>query len=706
MQRVRIFLGVFVSLLLPFMAAAAEWVVPAAAHAPGAGGTNWRTDVRIVNPAAGGADVRIDLLPQNADNSARSQSVTVNVPAQGQLSLDDILAARFGFSGNAALLIGSSESSLIVTSRTYNQATGGATYGQFIPGVPTSQALAAGVTGHLIYIAKSADYRTNVGFAGTTANGGKVFLRLYDANGQLLGSGAFDVLPYGQSQVNDVFAATGAPALAVARAEVSSTVPVVAYTSVIDNRTGDPIAIVAARESDAASELAIAAVAHAPGAAGSLWRSDVRIFNLSGGQDDDNGGGVLTLTYYPGNTPTPTPVTRTVSIGRGELIALDDVVSKTFGLDNASGALRIQSSGQLLVTSRTYNQSGSGTFGQDVPAVPTSKGLPADATSLFSGLSDSGYRTNVGFFNLTANPLDLTLTLKRPDGSVITAKPFRLDGNMMTQINLFAFLGAGGTQSASLAISGSGASSYSAYASVIDNISGDPVFVPAARSTAAAGNPNPGQTPGGNPSSDCVTLPFMRAGLKLGYRTSDGTYTSQQTVIADGWTQTMLHDDAVTSGSASKIDTTVDYVQQGNLRAATHMVSKASVTAGGFGITVTTDITFSPAWVVGPHDACSGATFAIPAAAQTTTVSGGPGGGPGVYNRPAFTGEILALRESLTTAGGTFSTVKYKATQGATNSSVAYSIVWYDIASGALVRQEEYGSGGNLVLQLDLTSIQ
>ncbi|HEV7920014.1 MAG TPA: hypothetical protein VGR02_04400, partial [Thermoanaerobaculia bacterium] len=213
--------------MLCLNASAAEWLVPAAAHAPGAGGTNWRTDLRIVNPSAAAASVRIDLLPQNSDNSARGSNVTVSVPAQGQLSLNDVLESRFGFTGNSALFVSSSEPSLIVTSRTFNEASGGSTYGQFIPGVPTGQALGAGVIGHLIYLSKTADYRSNLGFAGTTGGAGKVFVRVYDATGNLVGNGAFDVQPYGQSQINDVFAATGAPALAVARAEVTSTVPVI-----------------------------------------------------------------------------------------------------------------------------------------------------------------------------------------------------------------------------------------------------------------------------------------------------------------------------------------------------------------------------------------------------------------------------------------------------------------------------------------------
>ncbi len=464
---------------------ARDWIVPAAAHAPGAANTNWRSDLRIVNPSGSPADVRIDLLPQGSNNSTRSPSENVTVPAQGQLSLVDVLASKFSFSGNAALYVSSGEQSLVITSRTYNEAAGGSTYGQFIPGVAVTDALGAGQQGHLIYVTKSADYRTNVGFAGTTATAGQVTVTLFDANGLQLGTGTFTVQPYGQIQVNDIFAATNSPAAAVARAVVTPTVPLVAYSSVIDNRTGDPIAIIAARQSDASNVLAIPGIAHLAGASNSLWRSDVRIFHPGQG-----GNSSIVLTYYAGNTANPTPVTRVVSIGTNQIVALDDLLLNNFGVDNGSGGLRIQSDATLLVTSRTYNQSADGTFGQDVPAVAVSNALSASATAVFSGLSDSGYRTNAGFFNLTSSPIDLTLTLKRPDGSVQATKPFHLDGNMMTQVNLFAFMSAGGTATASLTVSGSGSGSYLGYASIVDNISGDPVYVPAALSTAS-NNPPP-----------------------------------------------------------------------------------------------------------------------------------------------------------------------------------------------------------------------
>jgi hypothetical protein len=309
----------------------------------------------------------------------------------------------------------------------------------------------------------------------------------------------------------------------------------------------------------------------------------------------------------------------------------------------------------------------------------------------------------VGLFNMTATPLELTMTLRRPDGSTLATKPFHLDGNAFVQTNVFSLLGASGTSAASLAIAGSGNGSYLGYASVIDNLSGDPVFVPATISTAATSS-NPGNP--GNPSGDCVTVPFMRAGLVLGYRTTDGSYTSTQTVVSDSATQTVLHDAANAGGFAEDIDTTVDYAVQGELRAITHALSKATVHTGGFTVVTNTDITYAPALVISPVTNYCPGTFVIPATTQTVALSGTVGGQTQTRNRPATTGEILAVRESLTTAAGTFSTVKYKSTQGANSDSVAYSIEWVDIATGALVRQQEFGASNNLVQQLDLTSIQ
>jgi hypothetical protein len=688
-------------------ASAAQWMVAAAAHAPGAANTNWRTDLRLVNPSTTEATATVYLLPQGTNNATRATKVTVTVPSAGQLALADVLDSKFSFSGSAALLVESTEASLVVTSRTYNQSANGSTYGQFIPGVNINDALAANEKGHLIYISKSNDYRTNVGFPGTTATAGAVAVTLYDGNNVVLGSKAFDIAPYGQIQVNDIFGAMLAGSAQVARAEVSATVPVVAYSSVIDNRTGDPIAMIAQHAADARTDLVIAAVGHAAGGGGSAWRSDVRIYplNAASGDDQGPGNGTITLSFYPANVSNPAITPKSVTIAANQILALDDLVLKTFGLDNATGALRIQSSLKLFATSRTYNQSADGTFGQDIPAVSLDQQLTAGSVAKFSGLSNSGYRTNVGFFNTGSAAADMQLDLRDATGARIAQKAFHLDGKTMTQINdLFAYLGAGSAGGGSLWITTTGGSLV-AYASVIDNASGDPVYVPASLAVGTVPPPPSISNPGGQ----CVNVPFIRAGTKATYKNTDstGVWTMITTVSADSATQRVQNDQAFTAGGNSVIDSTFTLSSQNNLRILHHAFSTATTSVAGFAIVVTTDSSFNPDMVNGPlTQYCAGATFAIPATVQTVVVGGTAPGPNQTINRPAATGSVIAINQVVTVAGGTFNTVEYHGIGDRTDANVQSSNIWVSVADGIMIKQQNLDSSGNVVGTVELTNLQ
>lgn len=695
------------ALTLTTRAHAAEWVVAAAAHAPGAAGTNWRTDLRITNPGATAASARLYLLPQNADNGARSQHVDLTIPALGQLSLVDVVAAKFGFTGSAALLVESTDSSLIVTSRTYNEAANGATYGQFIPGVPSAQALKANDTGNLIYLVKSDDYRTNLGFAGTTASRGAIAVTLRDAAGHLLGSRAFEVLPYGQGQINDIFAAVGAPAAAVARAEITTTPNVVVYSSVIDNRTGDPLAMIAQTSADARTQLVIPAVAHTAGAGNSLWRSDVRIFNPGTGGGDDHGGGTasVTVSFYPANVANGAPQTKVFALGAQELLALDDVLQSSFS--GASGALRIDSTQPLLVTSRTYNQSSGGTFGQDIPAIGLDQALTANNAARFSGLTNRGYRTNVGFFNAGNAASDLVLELRGNDGASAGKKTLHLDANTMTQVNdVFGYVGAA-IDAGTLTISATGGSVL-AYASVIDNASGDPVYVPGVLGAPAAQQGNPPTNPNPPAGNGCVTVPHVTPGRKASYRvTGKESFTIETTWLTDTDTSATETSNAHTSQGDSKIDSTYTFTVQNGLRALTRSVSNAATNAAGFAIVVTTDSTYSSPMVLGPVSTwCTDTVWSNPAITQTIVTGGTFPGPTTTVNRPAADGHVIAINESITVAAGTFNTVHYRGVQGRTDAKVQRSNIWVSIADGVLVKEEDLDDAGNVQTVMELTSLQ
>ncbi len=109
--------------------------------------------------------------------------------------------------------------------------------------------------------------------------------------------------------------------------------------------------------------LVIPAVAHIQGVGGTLFRTDVVLFNPLG----------VPVTARLVLVPTggePEQVAE-VELATWEVIALDDVVASLFGRLDAKGALRIEAppSHRLHALSRTYAETEDGSFGQLIPAV-------------------------------------------------------------------------------------------------------------------------------------------------------------------------------------------------------------------------------------------------------------------------------------------------------------------------------------------------
>ena len=215
-------------------------VVPAVAHAPGAYGSLWRTDVAAVNL---GASASTTLTFRTADGTATSRAATVPT---GTTRFADVLASVFGVEATAPAsgsLTLASDRPLVVSSRTYN-ATGSGTYGAHLPGVGASRAVTPERPGVLPQLSRGASTRTNVGLTNLGAGSVTVAIRLVAANGTGLGSERLVTVPAGALvQVDDVFTSCGAgdAAIAWARIEVRTAGGTVfSYASVIDNRTSDP----------------------------------------------------------------------------------------------------------------------------------------------------------------------------------------------------------------------------------------------------------------------------------------------------------------------------------------------------------------------------------------------------------------------------------------------------------------------------------
>jgi fibronectin-binding autotransporter adhesin len=245
--------------------------------------------------------------------------------------------------------------------------------------------------------------------------------------------------------------------------------------------------------------LIIPAVAHA-GGINSLFQSDVRVTNSS----------AQLLQYQATFTPTGSQGLAagrqtTFSIDPGRTIALDDVLRGWFGTggENVTGTLEIRPMTQTetstpnvpfsglanLVTfaaSRTFNVTANGTFGQYIPAIPfanfvggASALAPANILSLQQIAQSDRYRTNLGIVEGSGDPVSLLVKVFGSDGQKLKEFPVQLAGGEHTQLNSFLSTnGVGPLADGRVEISVvGGTGKVTAYASVLDNQTSDPLLV-------------------------------------------------------------------------------------------------------------------------------------------------------------------------------------------------------------------------------------
>lgn len=223
----------------------------------------------------------------------------------------------------------------------------------------------------------------------------------------------------------------------------------------------------------------IPAAARTDGVNGTSWRTDVRIFNPSADNEI-----TVSLHFLPQGLDGSNIPGRAFRVGRRETLVLNDVVSILAPhATSATGAIRIDSDhvhtgDDFLVSSRTYTGTGDvtrpGTYGQFVPALDS-----ADASRTSAVLhvaSKAEVRTNLGVMNPTLGEMTVRFTLLGIDGvPVLESAPFSVPPHSMQQWSMAAMFG--GLYSSDGVIIAQASGPLFTWASVIDNYSGDAIFV-------------------------------------------------------------------------------------------------------------------------------------------------------------------------------------------------------------------------------------
>jgi PKD repeat protein len=251
----------------------------------------------------------------------------------------------------------------------------------------------------------------------------------------------------------------------------------------------------------------VSAAAQTTGVGGSSWRTELTLFN--GGSDTLP----VHLIYVPsyGNAVQ----TRDVVIGSKQTITYSNALIDLYGIGNGAGAIAIEatsSSGapQLRVTSRTFTDGVTGTYGQAVPSVGTSD---FSGNLYLTGMaSNDGFRTNLGLVNRGASDASATLTLFDGNGSQVAAANVTVPASNFQQSPIsqyFPAIAARSLDSLSMKVTSNAPDALSVYASVIDNKTQDPVYIQA--------------TPGGSSSPMILPAVGRLPGVGSTYWRSDVT---------------------------------------------------------------------------------------------------------------------------------------------------------------------------------------
>jgi hypothetical protein len=214
-------------------------------------------------------------------------------------------------------------------------------------------------------------------------------------------------------------------------------------------------------------------IAHAPGANDTRWRSSLSVFNPNERTAD------LDITFRTASGST----VQWAAVPPGATLEWTDVVRDLFGENSSlSGAVEVVSSRRVIVTARTFNLSDVGTFGQYLP------GCRAEDALVFGGVGylpqikgGDDFRTNIGLINFGHSECTVSVTLHdelgRQIGSPLT---LTVEPAAWSQTNdVFAEADAGSCRvgHATVEVLTPGCSVW-AYASVVDQATGDPTTIP------------------------------------------------------------------------------------------------------------------------------------------------------------------------------------------------------------------------------------
>jgi subtilisin-like proprotein convertase family protein len=437
---------------------ASRFFIPAVAHATGASGTQYRSDVYLCNRGVRNAMVTAIFTPSGSDGTTSFLALRVSLSEGQAVALRDIVRSGFASIGIGSLELRSDSSDVVAASVTGTARPEDGGVAQNIDAVSTASA--AGSSDPPLFVlpvVTTSSSRTNVGFVETTGAAGVVRIIVRRPGGEIVSTTEVPLPPFGHVQLPVVAPGDwGVAQLSV----VSGKARIIGYESLIDARSGDGTFVPARPLSTAATTLTLTAVGHVQGAAGNTW--DTELWCAA-----PNAGAEAARFAYWGDGRTIETIFPPVHS--------EAVVPEMFRMaSNTLGQLDADLPVGALVTARTSTGSPSGGLTGDRIFAAGNGGAPLDALHIES---TSALRTNLGVAALDATETSVSITLFDASGRQLAVHDDLLPPRGSLQIGVKS-LYAGTVTGGRVRFRATGGR-IAAYASVVDNATQDSVIVEA-----------------------------------------------------------------------------------------------------------------------------------------------------------------------------------------------------------------------------------
>jgi hypothetical protein len=491
----------------------------------------YATEVSLTNNSANPLTLDFDFEPASGP-SVNPATLTydsafrqVLQPNQGWYS-SDVTNGYLGQPGVGTLFIkysGSTQPPGITTRIYFSGGPNTPTYGSYLPSYPVNasgQSLGeVGTSMQYLVGIQFGDFHSGLTLVASSPSGGTFNVNLFRDDGTPVG-GTMPVTlgGYGQAKlgvatdcggalgcftVTDTDANSRTYYVEVTSQNQAAATPVIAYASVIDNRTMDQMLIpddtprLPQPPPSSNATLFVPEVGRISGTGSVGWQSDLFLLNPS------SQAVPVTFTYlYQADGGAEQQAVALQNVASGQEIALRDIVATLFPTitgNSIIGQLRLDyqpgaDNAPLIVEGRNWTPQPDGSYGMQLPAFASTDGvLPGSGEIHIGGLrNDDNSRSTFGFTAMSSGSDPVTVHVDAHsdvDGSLLWSSDYTLNsggfGHFLQQPTKNQ-PGLDALQNVSFSVdvtvtAGSGTTPVAAFGAVVDERSNDPIFIPGKR---------------------------------------------------------------------------------------------------------------------------------------------------------------------------------------------------------------------------------